>query len=77
VCVSAALKEVRIDLASGREQFIKLSVQSGTQGIKELRVVNLVRHFPSLEPFSLDLVRLATILCGSIARAMLYAAELL
>jgi hypothetical protein len=46
---------------------VKLSVQSGKQYRRSNRaaVINLVRNVPMLEPFSLGIVGITTLLCGA------------
>jgi hypothetical protein len=44
--------------------------------LEELRVINVVRNnYPSLQPFTLGAVILATLFCGSVSRAMMYTVE--
>jgi hypothetical protein len=41
--------------------------------LEQLPVINRICNFPSLKPFFLEFVRLATLLCGSVTRVMMNA----
>jgi hypothetical protein len=69
------MKEMRIDLASSCfHANNNCPCKAVGSGSGELRVINLY-VFSLLEPSSLGVIRLATLLCGSVS--MLYAVELL